>query len=52
MAKKFDLNLPSADDLFSSQETRDDNRREKVYDIPLNEIDDFPDLPAVSGDSP
>lgn len=39
------LNLPSADDLFSTQESRDDARREKVLDIPLSEIDDFPDHP-------
>jgi len=39
------LNLPSADDLFSTQESRDDARREKVLDIPLSEIDDFPNHP-------
>ena len=39
------LNLPSADDLFSTQESRDDARREKVLDVPLSEIDDFPDHP-------
>lgn len=45
MAKKLELNLPSADDLFSSQESREDSSREKVYDIPLAEIDDFPEHP-------
>ena len=30
------LNLPSADDLFSTQESRDDAQREKVMDIPLS----------------
>ena len=39
------LNLPSADDLFSTQESRDDAQREKVLDIPLSEIEDFPNHP-------
>jgi len=45
MSKEIKLNLPSVDDLFSTQESRDDARREKVMDIPLAEIDDFPDHP-------
>jgi ParB family chromosome partitioning protein len=45
MTKEIKLNLPSADDLFSTQEERDDNRREKVLDVPLSEIDDFPEHP-------
>ena len=45
MAKELKLNLPSADDLFSTQEERDDAQREKVLDIPLSEIDSFPDHP-------
>lgn len=45
MAKELKLNLPSADDLFSTQEERDDAKREKVFDIPLSEIDEFPDHP-------
>ena len=45
MAKELKLNLPSADDLFSTQEERDDAQREKVLDIPLFEIDSFPDHP-------
>ena len=32
-------------ELFTTQEQRDDDRREKVIDIPLSEIDDFPDHP-------
>jgi ParB family chromosome partitioning protein len=32
-------------DLFTTQEQRDDAKREKVFDIPLAEIDDFPDHP-------
>jgi hypothetical protein len=35
---------PNAD-LFTTQEQRDDAKREKVLDIPLAEIDDFPDHP-------
>lgn len=46
MAKKMPtLNLPSADDLFTTQEERDDSQREKVLNIPLPEIDAFPDHP-------
>lgn len=45
MAKGLKLNLPSADDLFSTQEERDDAKREKVLDILLSEIDSFPDHP-------
>lgn len=45
MSKEIKLNLPSVDDLFSTQESRDDAQREKVMDVPLSEIDDFPDHP-------
>jgi len=41
--------LPSADKIFSnvlsSQEERDDAKREKVMEIPLSEIDPFPNHP-------
>jgi ParB family chromosome partitioning protein len=37
--------LESVDDLFGTEETRSDDRREKVMDIPLSEISDFPDHP-------
>lgn len=47
MAKGLNLKLPSADDLFSTQEERDDTKREKVIDIPLSEIDSFPDHPFL-----
>lgn len=48
MAKKLPiLNLPSADDLFTTQEERDDANREKVVDIPLECIDSFPDHPFL-----
>jgi ParB family chromosome partitioning protein len=42
---KLSLNLPPADDLFSTQEERDDAKREKVLDIQLSEIDAFPGHP-------
>jgi len=47
MAKNNELkiNLPSLDDLFSTEESRADEKREKVYDILINKIDDFPDHP-------
>lgn len=37
--------LPSAADLFSTQEERDNASRESVRDIPLEEISDFPNHP-------
>ena len=37
--------LTELDDLFTTQEQRDDAQREKVIDIPLNKIHDFPDHP-------
>lgn len=37
--------LESVDDLFGTEETRSDDRREKVLDIPLSDISDFPDHP-------
>ena len=33
------------DDLFSTQEQRDEEKLSKIRDIPLNEIDNFPDHP-------
>jgi len=45
LANAVKMALPSADDLFSTQETRDDAQREKVQEIPLGHIDDFPGHP-------
>ncbi|MCL2033804.1 MAG: ParB/RepB/Spo0J family partition protein [Oscillospiraceae bacterium] len=46
MPKKLPaLNLPPADSLFSTQADRDDAKREKVQEIPLTEIDPFPEHP-------
>lgn len=41
----INLNLPSADDLFSTQEERDETRRETVMEISIDEISDFPNHP-------
>ena len=43
--RKSDFALPTLDDLFSTQEEREDARLEKIRDIPLDLIDDFPDHP-------
>lgn len=43
--KDEELKLPSLDDLFSSQKTRDEEGSSKIIDIPIAEIDDFPDHP-------
>jgi ParB family chromosome partitioning protein len=45
MARDISLPLPSVGDLFTTQEQRDDDKREKVVDIPRSEIDSFPDHP-------
>lgn len=39
------MRLPSLSDLFSSQEERDDAKLKRIYEIPLDEIDPFPDHP-------
>ena len=43
--RKSDFTLPTLDDLFSTQEMRDDAKLAKIRDIPLELIDDFPDHP-------
>ena len=45
--RKSDFTLPTntLDDLFSTQEERDDAKLAKIRDIPLTEIDDYPDHP-------
>ena len=43
--RKSDFTLPTHDDLFSTQELRDDAKLSKIRDIPLELIDDFPDHP-------
>ncbi len=39
------IKLASVDELFSTEESRADSQREKVLDIPLTEISDFPNHP-------
>ena len=45
--RKSDFTLPTntLDDLFSSQEERNEAKLSKIRDIPLSEIDDFPNHP-------
>lgn len=47
MAKKRELNigLPKLDDLFSSQESREEESLAKIREIPLELIDEFPNHP-------
>lgn len=47
MAKRkvIEMHLPTADDLFSTQEERDNEKREYVKAISLDKISDFPDHP-------
>ena len=45
MAKEIKMPLPSAADLFSTQEERDNESRESVREIPLEEISDFHNHP-------
>lgn len=44
-ARDIEMKLPSLDELFSSQEERDDAKLKRIYEIPLEEIDPFPDHP-------
>ena len=46
--RKSDFTLPTntLDELFSTQEERDDAKLSKIRDIPLELIDDFPDHPC------
>ena len=39
------MRLPSLDDIFTSQKERDEADLKKIYEIPLSEIDPFPDHP-------
>lgn len=47
MAKKtaINMNLPSVDDLFTTQEERDDIQSESIRELPLEEISIFPNHP-------
>ena len=39
--RKSDFTLTRLDDLFTTQEQRDDEKLSKIRDIPLTEIDDL-----------
>lgn len=43
--KTIDLGLKGYDELFMTGEERLENNLPKIYDIPVSEIDDFPDHP-------
>lgn len=43
--REINFNLPSADDLFSTQEERDEAKREMIMEISIEEICDFPNHP-------
>lgn len=42
---KIDLDMTGYDELFMNDQERAENRLPKIYDIPLSEIDEFPDHP-------
>ena len=44
-SKEINMNLPSADDLFTTQEERDHKNQEYVKNISIYEITDFPNHP-------
>lgn len=50
MARKqeIDFELPKLDDLFTTQQERDEAKLKKIHDIPLDQIDDFPSHPLRS----
>lgn len=43
--QEIDFALPKLDDLFTTQEERDEAKLKKIYDIAIDQIDDFPDHP-------
>lgn len=45
MTRNSDFSLPKFEDIFSTQEERDEAKLDKIRDIPLAEIDAFPDHP-------
>ena len=42
---KLDLGMTGYDEMFMNDQERAENRLPKIFDIPLSEIDDFPDHP-------
>ena len=43
--QKIDLGLTGYDELFANDEERKGNKLPRIFDIPISEIDDFPDHP-------
>lgn len=43
--QEIDFDLPKLDDLFTTQEERDEAKLKKIYDIAIDQIDDFPEHP-------
>ena len=43
--KKIDLGLTALDELFSTQEQRQENKLPRIRDVPLDQIDDMPNHP-------
>ena len=48
--RKFGIDLRSYDDIFKTEEEREEDRLSKIRDIPISEIDDFPDHPFMVRD--
>ena len=50
MAKNgtYDIELKAFDDLFETDESRADMKRERLMDIPVSNIRDFPDHPLLT----
>ena len=42
---ELNIKLPKIDELFTTQAERDDEKLEKIVDIKISEIDDFPQHP-------
>ena len=43
--RNTEMRLPSLDDLFSNQQERDEAKLKKIYEIPIEQIDPFPEHP-------
>lgn len=43
--RRVEISLPSVDDLFTTQEERDEQKRERVTELPVGILDPFPDHP-------
>ena len=43
--QKIDLGLSGYDELFMNDAERKENKLPRIYDVPISEIDDFPDHP-------